>query len=103
VKIETYPDRASWLAARGKGIGGSDVAAILGLSPWNAPLSLWMKKVGAIPSDFAASDEFLIHVERHGLISFLRQLQNGAGREREHLAHGQFARAELHGDVHLDV
>lgn len=57
MKIETSPDRASWLAARGKGIGGSDVAAILGISPWNAPLSLWLKKVGAIEDDAPTSEE----------------------------------------------
>ena len=45
-RLEVYPDRDSWLAARKSGVGGSDAAAILGLSRWASPLSVWMKKVG---------------------------------------------------------
>lgn len=37
-------NRARWLAARRQGIGGSDAAAVLGLSPWESPLSLWVDK-----------------------------------------------------------
>lgn len=33
-----------WLTEREKGIGASEVAAILGLSPWDTPFSLWLKK-----------------------------------------------------------
>lgn len=40
------PDRAAWLAARRNGIGGSDIAALLGLSPWKSPVDLWMDKTG---------------------------------------------------------
>ncbi|MEM0142449.1 MAG: YqaJ viral recombinase family protein [Candidatus Parvarchaeum sp.] len=36
---------ASWLKARRSGIGGSDVAALLGLSPWATPFTLWESKV----------------------------------------------------------
>ena len=35
-----------WLARRKTGIGGSDVAAVLGLSPWKTPLGVWMDKTG---------------------------------------------------------
>lgn len=34
------------LEARRKGIGGSDIAAILGLSPWKTPLEVWQEKTG---------------------------------------------------------
>ena len=37
-------DHAEWLAAREKGIGASDVGAILGLSPFETAFSLWLKK-----------------------------------------------------------
>ena len=33
-----------WVAEREKGSGASEVAAILGLSPWDTPFSLWLKK-----------------------------------------------------------
>jgi len=37
--------RDEWLAARRTGIGGSDIAAILGLSPWRTPLDVYLDKV----------------------------------------------------------
>ena len=40
------PDRAAWLAARKSGIGGSDIAAILGLSPYKSAVDIWMDKTG---------------------------------------------------------
>lgn len=36
------------MAMRSRGIGGSDVAAILGISPWVTPLQLYMTKRGEI-------------------------------------------------------
>ncbi len=35
-----------WLENRRRGIGGSDVAALLGLSPWASKWSLWQDKTG---------------------------------------------------------
>lgn len=40
------PDRAAWLAQRRTGIGGSDIAAILGLSPYKTQVELWLDKTG---------------------------------------------------------
>lgn len=40
------PDRAAWLAERKSGIGGSDIAALLGLSPYRTQLQLWLDKTG---------------------------------------------------------
>lgn len=39
-------ERNDWLARRKQGIGGSDVAAILGLSPWRTALDVYLDKVG---------------------------------------------------------
>lgn len=39
-------DRAQWLEERRSGIGGSDVAPMLGLSPWKTPFALWQDKTG---------------------------------------------------------
>ena len=36
--------RQEWLQARKLGIGGSDVAAILGLSKYKSPYQLWLDK-----------------------------------------------------------
>jgi putative phage-type endonuclease len=42
-------DRADWLDWRRQGLGASDVAGILGLSPWVSPWSLWADKLGLTP------------------------------------------------------
>ena len=45
-------DRAEWLAMRQRGIGGSDAAAILGVSPWTSRYTLWTDKtMKAISND----------------------------------------------------
>jgi len=41
--------RQEWLSERRKGIGGSDAAAILGLSKWASPYSVWADKTGRLP------------------------------------------------------
>lgn len=41
-------DRAQWLEDRRAGIGGSDAAAVLGLSKWKTPLDVYMEKRGEI-------------------------------------------------------
>ena len=40
------PGTPEWLEARRKGIGGSDAAAIVGLSPWRTPLEVYLDKIG---------------------------------------------------------
>jgi putative phage-type endonuclease len=46
-----FADREAWLAARQSGIGGSEVAIILGASKWGTPYSLWARKTGIDPGD----------------------------------------------------
>lgn len=35
---------SDWLAARRKGIGASEIAAVMGISPYDSPFSLWWRK-----------------------------------------------------------
>src|SRR5690554_1892820 len=42
-------DRRDWLQVRTRGIGGSDIAAIAGVSPWATPLSVYLDKIGGAP------------------------------------------------------
>lgn len=37
-----------WLEVRRSGIGGSDVAAVMGLSPWCGPYEVWCRKTGLV-------------------------------------------------------
>lgn len=46
-----------WLATRRTGLGGSDVAAACGISPWTSRYSLWLQKTGRAEPDF--TDETL--------------------------------------------
>lgn len=36
--------REEWLEVRKLGLGGSDMAAVLGLSPWRSPIDVWLDK-----------------------------------------------------------
>ena len=38
-----------WLDARNEGVGGSEIAAVLGLTKWSSPLQLWRRKMGLDP------------------------------------------------------
>lgn len=49
-------DRENWLLTRRSGIGGSDVAAVLGLSKWRSALALYVEKVSEAPPDETASE-----------------------------------------------
>lgn len=39
-----------WLAMRSKGLGGSDAASVLGLSPWRSNVQLYLEKRGLVKS-----------------------------------------------------
>lgn len=41
--------REEWLTARRQGIGGSDIAAIAGVNPWETALSVYLRKTGELP------------------------------------------------------
>jgi putative phage-type endonuclease len=43
--------REKWLEYRQMGIGGSDVAAVCGISRWKSPVELWLEKTGQKPMD----------------------------------------------------
>ena len=44
--VSQEEDEAGWLAARGKGIGGSDVGAICGVNKWTTARHIYLKKTG---------------------------------------------------------
>jgi len=49
------PGSKRWHAARAKGIGASEIAAVLGLHPWQSPFSLHHRKAGSFADEFADS------------------------------------------------
>lgn len=50
VTVAEDPEQA-WLERRRRGIGASEVAAIVGLSPWDSPMSVWLDKIGRTDND----------------------------------------------------
>ncbi|MCA6093466.1 YqaJ viral recombinase family protein [Streptomyces sp. SCA3-4] len=50
-------DREQWLAVRRKGVGGSDVAAVLGMSKYASAYEVYLDKRGELPLDRPQSAE----------------------------------------------
>ncbi len=50
-------DRTAWLEWRRSGIGASDIAALLGISPWASPFSVWASKLALLPDDELDDDD----------------------------------------------
>jgi len=59
--IETT-NEADWLAARRKGISASEIAVVLGLSPWSSPFALYHQKTGDLPGQ---EDNMSMAIGRH--------------------------------------
>ena len=49
--VEEMKDRQKWLNCRKNGIGGSDAASIVNLSPWKSKFALWAEKTGQIEEE----------------------------------------------------
>lgn len=76
--LEEASDRNKWLAERRKGIGGSDVAAILGMSPWTTRSELWAEKTGRWPEkDISASPFVRFGVDNEDKVATLFAEQTG--------------------------
>lgn len=81
---------AAWLALRQQGIGGSDVPAILGLSPYKSRLTLWLEKRGEIdPAPVGAAAERGVILEDAVATMYSRQ----TGR-RLRQSHGMYVRRD---------
>lgn len=60
-------DNDGWLEQRKHGVGGSDVAAIMGLSPWKSPLEVWLEKTGrAQAPDLSGKESVAMGTELEG-------------------------------------
>lgn len=55
---ERDAERAAWLEARKNGLGGSDAAVIMGVSPWKSPYTLFLEKSGLV-EDTVGNNEAL--------------------------------------------
>lgn len=64
-------DRETWLEARRQCIGASDVAAVLGISPWQGPLHVWLDKMGQLNWDGNAATKWGTRFEDDVLEEFI--------------------------------
>ena len=55
-----FENEAAWLEARKRDVTSTDVAAMLGLSPYKSRLSLWMEKAGVIEPDDLDDNPFAL-------------------------------------------
>lgn len=59
---------------RTKFVGGSDAAAILGVSPWSTPVELWMQKTGRAPEEEITPERKRMFDRGHKLEPFIRDM-----------------------------
>ena len=53
IDLIEYTSEQEWLEERTKGIGGSDAAAVLGMSKYMSPLKLYKIKLGELVQDLS--------------------------------------------------
>lgn len=57
VEMTVLADREAWLKNRIRGIGGSDISAVVGMNPYKTNVELWMEKTGqTTPEDISEKD-----------------------------------------------
>lgn len=64
---ETAVDRSEFL-------GGTDIAAVMGLSPWATPVELWMQKTGRAPKEQPTAQKQRVYDRGHKLEPFIRDM-----------------------------
>jgi putative phage-type endonuclease len=62
-------EHARWLTERRTGVGASDVAAIIGESPWASPTSVWADKLGLTPLERTPSTAMRLGTDLEPLIA----------------------------------
>lgn len=65
---------AEWLQWRTKGIGGSDVAAVLGISPFKTRRDLYREKVGIVPAISDSADNWVAKEVGHRLEELVAEI-----------------------------
>lgn len=72
----TQSDRETWLEWRRAGLGASDAAAAVGISPYETPLDLYCRKLGLVP-DKEETDAMLIGTLMEPVIMELYERKTG--------------------------
>lgn len=59
---------------RSRFLGGSDIAAVIGLSPWATPVELWLQKTGRKPKEQPTREKQRMYERGHKLEPFIRDM-----------------------------
>ena len=54
---EQEENKEKWLEIKKNGIGGSEIAAIVGFSKWTSPYELWLEKTGVVEPEDKSDNE----------------------------------------------
>lgn len=57
--VEQAADRVAWERVRNSGIGGSDIACIMGLNPWKSAFALYAEKHGDVEAEDLSDNEYV--------------------------------------------
>lgn len=57
--VEQAADRVAWERVRNGGIGGSDIACIMGLNPWKSAFALYAEKHGDVEAEDLSNNEYV--------------------------------------------
>lgn len=57
--VEQAADRVAWERVRNGGIGGSDIACIMGLNPWKSAFALYAEKHGDVEAEDLSDNEYV--------------------------------------------
>lgn len=76
--VQVTPDTPEWEEERRHSLGASEVAAILGLSPYVTPLSVFRSKMG-VPDDFDPELAYIGHAEEAVMEGWLRRFRPEIG------------------------
>lgn len=58
--IKTKQQSDEWLQLRNLGLGGSDIAAIRGMSSWRSPYDVWLEKTGQKPAEDISDKPYIV-------------------------------------------
>jgi len=76
--VDVVSDSPEWEQERSGSLGASESPAILGLSPWDTPLSIWRRKKGA-PDDFDPVLGFIGHRSEVIIAEWVERFSDQAG------------------------
>jgi putative phage-type endonuclease len=79
--------RRAFLEARQQGIGASDAAAVLNLSPWGTPLSVYQSKVEPIEEEVSGSLPAWLGLRLEDVVAELFTARTGIRTRRDNLLH----------------